>query len=141
MKKIVLLSCGSKKLDSRIEVKAKDLYISPLFKYSLNFARAMNPDETFILSAKHGLLNLEKEIAPYDQSLNNLSCIKRKSWASAVVKSLEQVSDLKRDEFIFLAGKTYREYLIPRITHYNVPLENLGIGEQLHYLKGVCLNC
>lgn len=52
-KKIGLISCVSKKLNCK--TKAKDLYTSPLFKYSLAYARKLNPDKIYILSAKYGL--------------------------------------------------------------------------------------
>ncbi len=57
MKQIVLISCVSKKLNAKS--KAKDLYISPLFKKNLKYATSLNPDETFILSAKYGLVGFK----------------------------------------------------------------------------------
>ena len=50
MAKVVLISCASKKLSHK--TKAKDIYISPLFKMNLKFAKSFNPDKMFILSAK-----------------------------------------------------------------------------------------
>ena len=43
MKKIVLISCVKTKLPHK--AKAKDLYISSLFRYNLKFARQIKPDE------------------------------------------------------------------------------------------------
>ena len=57
-KTIVLIPCVSKKLN--YGAKAKDLYISPLFKYSLAYARKLNPDMIYILSAKHRLVDLNE---------------------------------------------------------------------------------
>jgi len=139
MRKIALISCGSKKLNSK--AKARDLYIGPLFKYSLNFAELMKPHGTYILSAEHGLLDLDEEIFPYDKSLEDMSALERKSWANFTIIQLGQVSDLERDKFILLAGETYRKDLIPRINNYIIPLEGLGIGEQLSYLKKACAKC
>lgn len=62
MKKIVLISCVSQKRSHRS--KAKDLYISALFKKNLAYARRLNPDAIYILSAKYGLVDLETEIDP-----------------------------------------------------------------------------
>jgi len=56
MAKIVLISCSSKK--SAHKSKAKNLYISTLFRLSLAYAKKLKPDKIFILSAKYGLLNL-----------------------------------------------------------------------------------
>ncbi len=68
MKTIVLISCGAKK--AKEELKAENLYISPLFKKSLAYAKTLTTtDNIYILSAKHHLLPLDKVIAPYDVSL------------------------------------------------------------------------
>ena len=71
MKKIVLISCVSQKRTQRS--KAKDLYVSVLFKKNLAYARRLNPDAIYILSAKYCLLDLETEIDPYNLTLNTMS--------------------------------------------------------------------
>lgn len=78
-KKVVLLSCVSKKLPHR--AKAEVFYASPLFRLSLEFAKKLKPDEIFILSAKYGLVELGEEIDPYDITLNNMPKRDRKLWA------------------------------------------------------------
>jgi len=50
MKRIVLISCVSQKRSCRS--KAKDLYISALFKKNLAYAQRLNPDAIYILSAE-----------------------------------------------------------------------------------------
>ena len=62
MKKIVLISCVSKKL--AVKSKAENLYSSVLFKYNLRYAKSLNPEKIFILSAKYGLLSLDDEVEP-----------------------------------------------------------------------------
>lgn len=133
MARIVLISCVSSKLPSK--AKAKNLYISPLFRYNLKYSKLLNPDKTFILSAEHGLLDLKKEIEPYNKTLNKMPSKEVKEWADNVIHQLKKISDLKKDEFIFLAGENYRKYLIPHIKHYKIPLKGLGIGKQLKFLK------
>jgi len=133
MKKIVLISCVSQKLSHKS--KAKDMYISSLFKYNLKYAKSLNPDKIYILSAKYGLLDLNKEIEPYNLTLNTMKSGEIKDWAIKVLNQLNKVTDLQNDEFIFLAGEKYRKYLIPHISKYKIPLEGLKIGEQLKYLK------
>jgi len=135
MKTIVLISCVSKKLPHM--AKAKDLYISSLFKLSLQYAKSLNVDGIYILSAKYGLLPLHQEIEPYEQTLNRMSGKERKQWAQGVLAQLRSVADLKNDKFIFFAGEKYREHLVPKIEKYDVPLEKLRIGEQLRRLKNV----
>ncbi len=133
MKKIVLISCVSKKLDCK--AKAKNIYISNLFKKNIKYAGSLNPDRIYILSAKHGLLNLNKEIKPYDQTLNRMHSESIKKWAHKVLRNLKKVADLNNDEFIFLAGEKYRKYLIPFIKNYEIPMKGLPIGKQLKFLK------
>ena len=130
---IVLISCVSKKLSNR--VKAKDIYVSPLFKMNLKFARSFNPDKIFILSAKWGLIDLDKEIEPYNKTLNKMNSIEKIHWANNVLHDLREITDLDKDEFIFLAGENYRKHLIPHIKNYKIPLKGLSIGRQLQYLK------
>lgn len=132
MKKVVLISCVSKKLP--YTAKAKDLYISPLFVGNLRYARSLQPDSIFILSAKYGLLELDRDVEPYDTTLKNMSRAQVKTWADQVIEQLEELADLKNDHFIFLAGETYRKYLTPHLLSYEIPLRGMTIGKQLQYL-------
>ena len=90
-KKIVLISCVSKKLPYR--AKARDLYVSTLFKLNLKYANSLNPDEIYVLSAKHGLLELEREIEPYEQTLNNMRTTEIRAWANNVLQQPECVNE------------------------------------------------
>ncbi|MSP14843.1 MAG: hypothetical protein EXR62_18020 [Chloroflexi bacterium] len=132
MKTIVLISCGKKKLPHK--AKAANLYISDLFVKSLKYARMLKPDRIFILSAKHGLLDLDQAIEPYDVTLNPMPVAQVKAWAARVLGQLKQRADLRNDQFIFLAGVKYRKYLVPHLASYTVPMEGLTIGKQLQYL-------
>jgi cytoplasmic iron level regulating protein YaaA (DUF328/UPF0246 family) len=134
MKMVVLISCVSKKLDCL--ANAKDLYVSQLFKYNMKYAEQLMPNKIFILSAKHGLLNLDDEIEPYDVTLNMMPSKEIKQWSEQVLESLRKEIDIERDEVVFLAGEKYRKYLLPKIKNYSIPLEGLPIGKQLQFLKG-----
>jgi hypothetical protein len=133
MKKIVLIACSkSKKIKSS---PAKNLYTSTLFKYSFQYASLLQPDEIFILSAKYGLLELDRIIDPYEITLGEFSVDKRKHWANIVIAELAKVADLRFDNFILLAGINYCQYLLPYLENYSRPMEGLSIGRQLQYLK------
>jgi len=134
MAKVVLISCVSKKLHHRS--KAQDLYVSPLFKKNLRYAKSLNADDIFVLSAEYGLLRLDEEIEPYDKTLNKMRSAEIKEWASSVLNQLEKLVDLENDEFVFLAGNNYRKFLLPHIKHYEIPMKGLGIGKQLQWLSG-----
>lgn len=102
---------------------------------SLAFAQSFNPKKIFILSAKYGLLDSRQVIDPYEQTLNKMSLDEVKRWAESVKKQLSSKVDFKKDEAIFLAGERYRRHLLPLFLKSNVPLEGMGIGKQLQYLK------
>ena len=108
-----------------------------LFKLNLKYAEKLQPDDIFILSAKHGLLSLDQEIEPYEQTLNNMRSDEIKQWASRVLEQIKEVCSIDETEFIFLAGDKYRKYLLPHIKNAKIPLECLRIGEQLQKLKGL----
>jgi len=148
VKKIVLISCTSKKRP--VKSKAKDLYDpSPLFRKCFKYAELLKPDKIFILSAKYGLLDLEKKIEPYDVTLSyltpsqkakkpNLKCLsteERKLWAKKAISQLVKITNLKKDEFIFLASYRYRELLIPHISNYKAPMENVNMFNQQSWLE------
>ncbi|RFC33712.1 MAG: hypothetical protein DID91_2727703006 [Candidatus Nitrotoga sp. MKT] len=132
-KRIVLISCVSQKLSHR--AKAKDLYISTLFKLNLKYANSLEPDGIYILSAKHDLLSLEQEIEPYEQTLNDMRAYEIKEWASRVLRQLSEIASLDETEILFLAGDKYRKHLLPHFRFVQIPLEGLRIGEQLQRLK------
>lgn len=132
MKKIVLISCVSKKLD--VKAQACELYISPLFRLNWAYANQLAPDAIFVLSAKYGLIQPSQEIEPYDMTLNAMSSRDKKKWAERVLAQLSQRVDIKQDHFIFLAGQNYRRYLVPALSSYEIPMNGLSIGKQLQYL-------
>lgn len=126
MKKIVLISCAKTKLPCR--AKAKDLYISPLFKLGYQYAQSINADAIYILSAKYGLIDCEKEIDTYDLTLNTMKTTETEVWARTVLRQLSQVCNLEEDYFVLLAGAKYRRFLAPSIRSYEVPLKGLKLG-------------
>ena len=133
MREIVLISCVSVKLSHK--AKAEELYISPLFKYGLAYAKSMRPDKIYILSAKYGLLGLNEIIEPYNTTLNTMKNDEIKIWSQKVLDQMKDKINLDSDQIIFLAGENYRKYLIPYIKNYVIPLKGLGIGRQLKFLK------
>ncbi|MDY9924378.1 DUF6884 domain-containing protein [Methanobacterium sp.] len=132
MSKIVLIACSKAKFHQK--AKAQDMYEGILFKKSLKYAKSINADFIFILSAKYGLLRLDEEIEPYDKTLNKMPINEKKLWADSVLNQLKRVSNLDNDKFLFFAGDNYRKFLIPHIVNYEIPMERLGIGKQLKWL-------
>jgi len=145
MKTIVLISCVSKKRSSK--AKAKNLYISSLFKYSLAYAYTFQPDKILILSALHHVLDLETVIEPYDVTLSNVPMNKRKpglkvlnsgekkGWGDKVIEQLDGEFDLEHDKFIFLAGNEYIKPIIGRLINSEMPFNGLSMGRRVEFLK------
>ncbi|RWN37530.1 DUF6884 domain-containing protein [Mesorhizobium sp.] len=132
MKTIVLISCGKTKHHSRS--RASNLYRGDLFKKSLAYARSLEPDAIYILSAKHGLVGLDDELDPYELTLTKMGIKERRAWAKGVCEQLSEHVDLTRDRLIFLAGDVYRKHLTPFVKTYSMPLEGLSFGRQLAWL-------
>ena len=133
MKKIILISCVKKKLNQK--AKAKDLYISDLFKKSYRYAQLLKPDNIFILSAKYGLLEPEQVIEPYDETLNTKSSAEVREWSRKVTIALKEKIDLNNAEVIILAGSKYYKCLLSHISNYKLPLGTLSFGPRLSFLK------
>lgn len=134
---VVLISCVGRKRSHKC--KAKDLYDSTWFRYAWQYAQSLNPDKIFILSAKYGLINPEKEINPYEETLNSKSTRDIRSWTANVLGSLAEAVDIAEVTFIILAGEKYRRYLIGDLPNHIVPMRGLGIGRQLKWLKERCV--
>lgn len=143
MKRIVLISCVSRKGET--QANAKDLYKGPLFTNSLAYGLALKPDRIFILSAHYYLLELEEIIEPYDVTLSYVAPeIKRKKpnlrvlttsetelWGKEVLKQLGEKADLKKDEFIILAGQSYVKPIASGLQNIKEPLKGFIQGKRL----------
>lgn len=130
--KIALIACVKKK--NNHNCKAKEMYISTLFKYCYKYA-SKRVDKIYILSAKYGLLNEETVIYPYNETLKSKSEYDKKVWSYRVIKELAKVADIENDSFLILAGLEYRKYIIQKIKKYEIPLKGLSLYNQVKYLK------
>ena len=144
-KRIILIACVSQKGNKK--AKAEELYESQLFVNSLAYAKQLQPDKIFILSALHHLLELETEIEPYDVTISSVPKKKRKTglkvlnaaekraWGKKVIEQLSTKTDLENDIFIFLAGQAYTKPLKSSIKNIATPLGNLPQGRRVSFLK------
>jgi hypothetical protein len=135
--KVILISCVKTKRGTG-KWKAKDLYISTWFQYAFRYAQSLCPNKIFVISARYFLTDQDAEIEYYEETLKSKSDSDIRTWANKVVTELRQQTDLEKDTFIILAGKKYRKYLVPHLSNYYVPMEGLGIGRQLRWLKDHC---
>lgn len=131
--KIALISCVKQKADK--PQKARNLYISSLFVKSLEYAEKINVDKIYVLSAKYGLVPIDKVIEPYEKTLNNMKKNERVEWANEVLSELSKVSDIMKDEYYILAGKNYYENIYKRLKNVKIVMEGLQLGQRLQFLN------
>jgi len=133
---ITLVSCVAARATT--PCPGRDLYRSPWFRLARAYVK-WGKCGWFILSARHGLLDPERRVAPYDLSLHDLSPDDRRGWASEVADRLRRVAPPPR-KIEILAGLRYREFLLELLMALGyevaVPMAGLGIGQQLKWLKG-----
>lgn len=132
--RLALVSCVKMKASGHRP--AKDLYVSPLFRALRTYAET-SADAWYVLSAEHGLLHPEAEVAPYERTLLKMRATERREWAERVVAALLPLLH-PGDEVIMLAGERYREGLLTRLDQRKVkvtiPLAGLKMGQQLQRL-------
>jgi hypothetical protein len=106
---IFLVGCsGEKAADRRA---AKHLYASVRFCAARELAERLG-DSWFVVSGKHGLLNPDAEIDPYDSPLTDLSMHQQRIWAEAVVDELRPKLS-KSARVTVLASPEYTRVLKP----------------------------
>jgi hypothetical protein len=133
MNRIALISCSKSKEDKKctaVEMYSK----SPAFRLSYELAK-LKADQIFILSAKYGLLGVDDEIEPYDETLADKTKQERKLWSDKVLNDLKLRVSLTDDQFIILAGQKYYAHLLAEISAYWLPLHGLRQGERLKTLN------
>lgn len=133
---ITLVACVGEKLGHA--APARDLYISQWFCKARRYAEQF-ADEWHILSAHYGLIAPDEEHAPYNVTLNAMKAPERLAWAERVWPQIRAAApEPQRDRIVFLAGKHYRHHLAERLLvlgyDVEVPMEGLGIGEQLAWM-------
>jgi hypothetical protein len=137
MARIVLLSCTKSKLDK--PAPAQELYsASPMFQKTLEYGKKLKPDKMYILSAKHHLVPLTKELAPYDKTLKEMPKDEKEKWGEETVKQMKSAGiNPEKDKFIFLTGNEYMKPLAKYIPEDNMekPMDGKRFGQRLKWLN------
>lgn len=133
--RVALIGCGKDKADH--PAPARELYRGRLFKLALRYALSF-ADETFILSARHGLVRLDEELAPYNVSMSQLRLAERAVWGEQTANRLDAALPDLPLAIIGLAGRLYLGPLWPHCTlrgwAVHEPLHGLGVGKRLAWL-------
>jgi hypothetical protein len=130
---VALIQCGKRKRS--VPCSAGDLYIGALFQKSVAYARKLGAERFFVLSARHGLVPFDREIEPYELTLNRMKKPERQAWRERVIAELRAQTDCKNDHFILLASDRYRDGLVEALRNVTVPMAGLSLGRQLAFLK------
>jgi len=128
MKTIGLIACSSTKQSGTH--CAAELYTSPLFRMSRAWVERNCADGWYILSAQHHLVHPDALVTSYDRTLREMSRAERSAWASKVALQLDALMPCS---FFVLAGQLYCQALDDFT--FERPLQGLGIGRQLQWLK------
>jgi hypothetical protein len=139
VKELVIVTCVKEKRKGR--QKAKDLYISDLFKKMKQYAETYDYDWR-IISAKHGLIDPEDIIESYEEeSLDQFKLLKGKQTTDLKTKkkALKKIIEVQLEpilntynEIILMCGKNYRDVLLPLLKNKKVVnyfKGTKGIGE------------
>jgi hypothetical protein len=96
--------------------------------FQKSWAAASVVGDPYVISAKHGLLNVDERIDPYDITLRDFTTAEKDAWAESVMRDLSD----KYDEVAVFGGRDYVDP-IKRAADMTVrdPYEDTaGIGEQ-----------
>lgn len=119
---------------------ARDLYVSELFRGRRSYVER-SCDQWFILSAKHGLIDPDAILEPYDESLTTATAAQRAAWSARVLSSLERsLGPVAGITFEIHAGRAYTGAglvagLLARGATVEQPAAGLRQGEQLSFYK------
>jgi hypothetical protein len=132
--RVGLVGCVKSKRASATH--AADLYTSALFLGRRRWVQ-VTCSRWFILSAKHGLVDPDTLLEPYDETLNDKGLVLRRNWTRMVLDQLRsEFDDLSHFDFEIHAGASYvahglRSGLLAEGCEVILPAEGLRQGEQL----------
>lgn len=138
--RIGLVSCVKTKLDE--PAPARELYTSPLFR-GARAAVEESCDRWFVLSAKHGLVEPDAVLEPYEQTLTDAPVDERRAWSDRVLEQLrEHLGDPSGRVVEIHAGRSYYAWgladgLEAAGMHVELPVEGLTLGQRLAHYAGV----
>ncbi len=137
--RIGLVGCGKAKREG-VHL-ARDLYIGSLFRNAFAISQTAH-DETYILSARHGLLKPDDRVESYNYSILDLGLSKRHGWGRGVLFHLQTLFPrAMRLEFILLAGAGYVSPIVDGAERerleawtFDDPMRGLGLFERMKWL-------
>lgn len=104
------------------------MYISGYFKYVLQYAKTKF-EKVVILSGKYNVLELDREIEPYNLSLNDMIKEDKLKWSRNTERSIRVQYPPDKYEYYFISGIEYYQYLILPDKH--ILFEGVPIGKRM----------
>lgn len=123
-----------------VALPARELYTSALFVGRRRYVER-TCDRWFVLSAKHGLVDPDTVLEPYEETLKDASESRRRQWSQGVLQDLERrIGVLSGAVFEAHAGAAYLDHglavgLQQRGAVVERPTEGLQFGKQLAFYK------
>lgn len=129
---LVVTPCGARKLDK--PARAAELYTGSYFRASIKYARTLAPDDRIrILSARHGLIPLDRLVAPYELRFGQPGALDVPDLIGQAVE--QKLTDA--DPVIVLGGREYSARGRAVWPNAITPLAGIagGLGAHLHALS------
>ncbi len=139
---IVLVSCSASKAteekDGR-EMPARELYVSALFRKSLELGERCYPGFVLILSARYGAIDPDHPIVSYNESVSDMRQRDRDYWAGNVITEIYNRFGGGKHRLVILAGRDYADPIRLRAEgegwEVDEPMAGMMIGERLSWLN------
>lgn len=142
--KIAILPCSQKK--AKVSCSAGNMYKSNLFVLRRRYAKdVLGCDEIYVLSAKYGLIDLDKIIEPYDTKLDTLSEEEYVEWQYQVMTQYlkniynKLISDEKVEIYLFKSDLDYlKKFRQITAIDYDIELgknNKIYLGRSLNVMK------
>lgn len=134
--RIGLVGCVKNKLATT--ASAQDLYVSQLFRGRRWYVE-QTCDIWFVMSSRHGVVEPDDLVAPYDATLVGSTRQTRRRWAQEALVALDdKLGDVRGYVFEIHAGSDYRDFgladgLLQRGAVVAVPALGLTQGQQLAF--------
>lgn len=125
MKRLGLIGCSESKLATA--APARSIYTSQLFRMTLAYAET-TCDRVVVLSAKHGLIELDQVIKPYDMTIRKFNRDQKSAWTKKVIA---QLITYRRWQFVYLAGAVY----INGLPDGEQPMKGLDVLQRYTWLS------
>lgn len=121
---LLLVACGADKAPN--PAPAAELYTGTYFAECLRAARTLAADADIrIISARHGLVTLAEELAPYDTSIRG-----RRDQVAGLIRHQARTARLLARPVVVLGGRDYVQTVRAVWPHAVAPLAGAPIGIQ-----------